>query len=133
MKSRCLNPNDQKCKNYGARGITICEEWIHDFPTYLRDVESLGIQPSPVHTIDRIDNDGPYAPGNIRWASPGEQRRNRQAQLVTLSFQGRTLCLTDWAIETGFDFSTIAKRVKAGWSAEDTLTKTPRYGNRVEK
>lgn len=75
MKARCENPNSTGYQWYGARGIKVCESWRNDFAAFFRDV---GPRPSKAHSIDRIDNDGDYEPGNVRWATKKEQVANRR-------------------------------------------------------
>lgn len=76
---RCENPKHQAYKNYGGRGITVYGPW-HDAATFIHDVLSeLGPRP-PGMTLDRIDNDGPYAPGKVRWATQAEQSRNQRTR-----------------------------------------------------
>jgi hypothetical protein len=74
MKQRCYNPNNRNFPNYGGRGITVCAAWRDDFAAFLHD---MGPRPSPDHSLDRFpDNDGNYEPGNVRWATPDQQRGN---------------------------------------------------------
>lgn len=75
MKERCHNQNSEKFADYGGRGITVCDRWRYSFEAFLSD---MGDKPSPRHTIDRIDNDRGYEPGNCRWATPSEQRLNQR-------------------------------------------------------
>lgn len=73
-KTRCFNKNSPKYPDYGGRGITMCKEWQDSFPAFLRD---MGECP-PGHSIDRIDNNGDYEPGNCRWATPKQQGMNKR-------------------------------------------------------
>lgn len=120
MLNRCQNPNVPAYKNYGGRGIAVCQRWLR-FENFLAD---MGERPAGM-TIERIDNDGNYEPGNVRWATYKEQtRNNRSTQLVTL--HGETKCITDWAAETGIKMPTLWARLRLGWSVEDALTKPVR-------
>ena len=73
--TRCSNKNRHSYKDYAGRGIKMCERWRHSFPNFLADV---GRRPDPSLTLDRIDNDGDYEPGNVRWATKKEQRANQR-------------------------------------------------------
>jgi hypothetical protein len=75
MKQRCLNQNNKRYEDYGGRGISVCDRWLHSFENFLADV---GRKPGLGYSIDRINNDGNYEPGNCRWATKLEQSRNRR-------------------------------------------------------
>lgn len=119
MVDRCRNPRNTSYANYGGRGITVCERWLR-FDNFLAD---MGPRPSPSHSIDRINNDGNYEPGNVRWATRSQQILNsRQARLITAF--GRTRHLSEWSAETGIKITTIVSRIdRNGYTAEEALTR----------
>jgi hypothetical protein len=80
MKSRCLNSNHVAYKNYGGRGITIYNEWINSFESFIKD---MGKRPTIKHTLDRINNNGNYEPSNCRWSTPKQQAKNRRKKEVS--------------------------------------------------
>lgn len=80
IKKRCSQPSHHAYHYYGGRGITICREWADDFGAFLKHV---GRRPADHYQLDRIDNDGNYEPGNVRWATRTQQMRNRRCVLMT--------------------------------------------------
>lgn len=80
MIARCENPNHPAYDYYGGRGITVCDEWRTSFDCFLADV---GEKPSPELTLERINNDGNYEPGNCKWATFGENQKNRRRSRPT--------------------------------------------------
>jgi hypothetical protein len=111
MKERVSNPKSKSYKNYGARGITICDAWVNSFENFYRD---LGAKPSPNYSIERIDCNGNYEPSNCRWATYKEQCRNtRRTRYVT--FRGETRCLAEWAELLSIPYDKIRHRINRGW------------------
>lgn len=118
MMSRCTNPRDKRFSDYGGRGIAVCDAW-RDVRGFVRDMQ-LAYWPGA--TIDRVDVNGDYKPENCRWVFKEEQARNKRSN-ITLTHEGKTQCLAEWARDTGLTYSTLWNRVVLhGWSAEKTLT-----------
>lgn len=120
MLGRCYNPKNAKYPRYGGRGIEVCERWRHSFKNFLTD---MGKKPAGL-TLDRIDNDKGYSPDNCRWATRARQNRN-YSRNVMLTFQGETMCLTDWASHKNLTSSALLTRLRRGWSVERALATPP--------
>lgn len=120
MIQRCQNPNHDSFPHYGGRGIKIFEGWncLSKYPAFLA---YMGRKPTPKHTIERIDNNGDYEPGNVRWATKKEQVSNK-SDTVLLTFMGETLCRNDMARRHGFTPDQLRKRLRTGWDLEKALT-----------
>lgn len=113
---RCRNKKSAEFHNYGLRGIAVCESW-HTFANFLAD---MGECP-PGRSLDRIDNNSGYRPGNCRWATASEQTNNRRVTIF-LTYSGTTMPVTCWAKKLGIKRCTILYRLKVGWSTELALT-----------
>lgn len=123
MRWRCYNSNNKSFKDYGARGITVCDRWRNSFEAFLED---MGPRPSPKHSIERNNNDAYYAPGNCTWAKRKVQNRNKRTNRI-LTFKGRSMCVSAWAEEVGIGAQNLWQRIfKHGWSVEDALTRPER-------
>jgi hypothetical protein len=119
MRDRCTNPRTSSYPRYGGRGITMALEWRGP-GGFERFFAHVGTRPSKSHSIDRIDSNGHYEPGNVRWATAQEQARNKSNnRLITIG--GRTQCLKDWAAEVGLRYDTVHARLKRGWSIDKAL------------
>jgi single stranded DNA-binding protein len=119
MIQRCENPKTKKWKLYGGRGIKVCERWRNSFEAFYEDV---GPKPGPGHSLDRIDSDGNYEPGNVRWASDWTQNANR-SNVTKLTFLGMTLPINAWERIMDVPTSRIRQRIEKGWSVERAITK----------
>lgn len=118
MRRRCHDPTWPQFYNYGGRGIRVCRRWRNDFSAFIADV---GLKPSRKHTLDRIDNDKDYKPGNVRWALWTQQCRNMRKN-VTLKAHGVTATLAEWSVRTGIKETTLRYRYRQGWSARRVLS-----------
>lgn len=121
MRGRCSNPNYRSYKNYGGRGIKVCDRWIDSFEAFFAD---MGRRPSAKHSLDRINNEGNYEPGNCRWATTKEQALNKRINRTVTAF-GRTGPLVDF-MPAGIngnspEYNRVLRRVNKGWSIERSL------------
>lgn len=117
MKHRCTNPASSSFHRYGGRGIKVCDRWLR-FDHFLAD---MGEKPSSEHSLDRIDNERGYEPGNCRWATREEQMNNTRSN-VFIEFMGQRLTIADWSRKTGLSAKVIQRRPKRGWPTVDVLT-----------
>lgn len=118
MIGRCTNPRGAEWRYYGGRGIKICDRW-RTFENFLAD---MGEAPAGL-SIDRINNDGDYEPGNCRWATAIQQCRNTRKN-VHIEFYGRTQTLAAWAEEIGIRSNLICMRLRRGFSIAEALSKS---------
>lgn len=117
MINRCHQPSATHFAEYGGRGIRVCDEWRTSFEVFLA---AVGRRPSPEHTIDRIDVDGNYEPGNVRWATWHEQHRNQRSNRF-VEIDGERLCIADWEKRSPVSFVAICRRLDAGWPPRDAV------------
>lgn len=134
MKQRCYNPKNADTHRYLERGITVCAEWRGSYYNFLAD---MGRKPDRTYSLDRIDNDGNYEPGNCRWATSKVQALNSSGALEARRHEhnGTNLTLTEWSKETGISKKTLNSRTNRGWSVEKVLTTPPgkTYGPHPQK
>lgn len=120
MHARCRDESHVQYHDYGARGIVVCARWsgADGFKNFVAD---MGNRPSTKHTIDRRDNDGPYAKDNCRWSTRKQNARNKRNNRRVTAF-GRTLCVAEWAEETGLSYFCLLYRLDSGWPPEKALS-----------
>lgn len=115
MLTRCRNENNEAYPDYGGRGITVCDRWL-TFENFLAD---MGRAPSRRYSLDRLDNDKGYEPGNCAWRTQKQQCRNRRNNHV-VTYGGKTQCVAAWAEELGVGYATLLWRLKR-WTVESAL------------
>lgn len=121
MKARCDNPNHKAYMRYGGRGITYDPKW-KNFMNFIND---MGLKPEPKMELDRIDNDKNYCKENCRWATKKEQTRNRGGKRATrlYTYDGKTMCIKDWADYVGIRPQSMQKRLNNNWPLEKAFKK----------
>lgn len=119
MVHRCTYSSNAHYKNYGGRGITVCDRWLTSIESFIED---MGEAPENL-MLDRIDGEKGYYKENCRWATRTEQNRNKRDNRY-LTINGETKLMLDWSRESGIKFATIYHRIKRGWTA-DKAVKTP--------
>jgi lambda repressor-like predicted transcriptional regulator len=116
MRSRCYQKSNSRYNTHGARGITVCEAW-HSFDGFFAD---MGPRPDGM-SLDRIDNDGNYEPGNCRWTTNKVQANNRRSNRL-ITYNGQTMTLQQLADSAGMNRRTLAKRLSKSWTVEDAIS-----------
>jgi len=125
MRSRCEKPKDDSYRNYGAKGIYVCDRW-KSFRNFVLDMHP---KPGPEYTLDRIDGTGPYSPENCRWATHKQQALNR-SNTVNIEYKGVTKPLDTWCQELDLDYRLVYSRLRQGWAVEKAF-ETPKTGKVV--
>lgn len=120
---RCYDLRSEDFKNYGERGILVCDRWRYSFSNFYAD---MGQRPTPQHSIDRIDNNLGYSPENCQWSTRKEQGRNRRVNHF-ITHNGETLCLQDWANRIGIGHTSLLQRIKR--HGYEWALSTPRLGS----
>lgn len=119
MRQRCSNPKCANYHNYGGKGVKVCPEWDSNFAHFYMWAIENGY--SENLSIDRINSDGDYEPGNCRWVSYKEQNNNRHSNIF-IEFDGQRHTIAEWGDITGIKPATIWARLNRGWSIEKSLT-----------
>lgn len=117
MKERCQNEHHVSFEHYGQRGITVHSEWLNSFEAFYRD---MGPRPSELHTLDRIDNNGNYEPGNCRWATKSEQDNNRRSNHF-VNYKNETLTVAQLTQKYNLNYAVVLTRINRGWSVDDAV------------
>ena len=123
MKIRCYSEGSKDYKSYGAREITVCDRWLygengkHGFECFIED---MGEKTSKSHSIDRINNGGPYSPENCRWATAKEQMRNRRNNTLVI-VEGKETVLSEACEKYNIGVATVNARLKKGWGTDKSF------------
>lgn len=107
MIARCTKPEGKRYHRYGGRGITVCPQWLNNFPQFLAD---MGAPPTPDHSLERVDNNAGYSPENCVWATRAAQARNRHTTLL-YELDGKTVTIGEAAARNAINYATLYRRV----------------------
>ncbi len=116
MKQRCADPNHAQFQYYGGRGVSVCHRWAESYEVFLAD---MGERPAGM-SIERINTNGNYEPGNCKWATDHEQQRNRRSTIL-VERNGVKRCVKDWCEELGLNTDRVYGRIRRGESPEKAL------------
>ena len=123
-RNRCRNRNNPDYADYGGRGITFCKRW-DSFELFLQD---MGPRPDGT-SLNRLENNKNYEPGNCAWSTDPEQQRNKR-NVVRLTYAGRTQTLPAWAEEKQLGLETVRERLRKGWTVEEALETPVRFNKK---
>lgn len=121
MKRRCFDRKNKRFSDYGGRGISVCERWMK----YENFIHDMGLRPSNKHSLDRIDNNIGYEPGNCRWSLPHQQMTNRRITKF-VEIDGEMKPLATIAKMYGIPRNTLRARLVSGWDVKEALTRPVR-------
>lgn len=128
MKERCSNPHNKSYRNYGAKGISVCEEWGNDFSKFQNWAINNGY--GDKLTIDRIDTKQNYCPENCRWVTTQQQNRN-YSRNHKVEYNGKIYCIVELAEKFDIDYRKLLYRINAGYTIENAIKKGDnRYGSK---
>lgn len=120
MINRCADKSHKNWANYGGKGVYVCADWVSSFEAFYLHI---GPRPTPSHSLDRIDNDGNYEPGNVRWATRKEQNNNKSTNRIII-FNGEHITVANFSELINLPYEVVYYRAKRGWSAEK-IASTP--------
>lgn len=130
MKQRCYNASRNDYQQYGARGITVCDEWRDNYCDFEEWAMGNGYRDDL--TLDRKDTNGPYSPENCKWSTVREQANNRRTNRM-LTLGDETMTIAQWAEEIGMGSNTLWRRINNGWSVERALTEPVHHEKRPRR
>lgn len=129
MKARCLAKNKRHYPSYYGKDISVCDRWVNSYETFISD---MGLRPSDEHSIDRIDNSGPYCPENCRWATRSEQTKNRDC-VIRYDWDGKKFTALELANAIGMPYDILYQRLRAGWPKERWTEPSREWNNSIKK